>query len=185
MKYILSFILTIFFVSGLTAQTKVSYFNHTQVGFFIGEESYDKNQKAIIPSFQTVNGILFNEGFGLGIGIGAEPFEYLVIPVVVSGTVFMNKIKHRPFVTLKIGHAFSDSDKKFDYYSYGSDFKHKGGTMVNPELGVRFKMSDFDMTLSAGYRFQRLKSDTSRSGNYDYNHEVDYNRISFAIGMLF
>ena len=185
MKYVLSFVLMFFFISGLMAQTKMTYYNQTQVGFFIGEESEDENQKALVPSFQTINGILFDEVFGLGIGIGAEPFEYLVIPVFFSGTVFINKLKQRPFVTLKIGHAFSNSDKRFDYYNYGGDFKHKGGIMVNPELGVRFKISDFDMTLSAGYRFQRLKSAASQSGNYTYNHEADYNRVSFAIGILF
>jgi len=189
MKHILLFVLSFFYISNLTAQKEVtvSYFNQTQLGFFIGEESEDNNQKALIPSFQTINGVRFDEKFGLGIGIGVEPFEYLVIPVFVSGTLFFDQLKNAPYLAIKAGHAFSNSEKKLNNYGYYGEFNHKGGLMVNPEIGVRFRTPTFDITLSAGYRFQRLKSDIAQPNttNYSYHHEVEYNRISFAIGIMF
>ena len=169
------------------AQKRVSYFNHTQVGCFIGEESEDKNEKALVPSFQTINGIRFAEYFGIGIGIGAEPFEYIVFPAFISGYIFINKLKNSPYIAVKAGHAFSNSNKKFNNYDYYGDFKHKGGLMFNPEIGMRFKMPACEMTLSAGYRFQRLKSDIAQTTThlYLYHHNVEYNRVSFTLGVMF
>ena len=186
MKYILSFFLTFFFFSGLVAQQEATYFNHTQVGFIIGEESADGVQKATIPSFQTINGIRIDENWGLGIGVGAEPFEYKIYPVFASVHYFFTtKLKNNPFLAVKVGHAFSDSKKKIYNYGYSNEFEHKGGLMFNPEIGFRFKMFDFEMTLSGGYRFQRLKSQSKQGGHYSYEHQVEHNRASFAIGITF
>ena len=186
MKYMLLFALTIISFSDLLAQHDVAYFNHTQVSFFIGEESEDKTQKATIPSFQTINGIRYGENWAIGLGIGAEPFEYLVYPVFFSCHYFFNNLKYNPFFDFKVGHAFSRSHKKFNEYGYYGDFDHKGGLMFQPEVGVRFKMFDVEMTLSGGYRFQRLKSKAKQQNSYyTYEHQVEYNRVSFALGIMF
>ena len=189
MKYILFFALSVFFISDLFAQQKTTYFNHTQVSFLIGEESDDELQKATIPSFQTVNGLRFSEHWALGLGVGVEPFEYLVYPVFLSGYYFFNiSAKHRPFISIKAGHAFSKSSKIINNYNYSyyGDFTHKGGLMFNPEIGFRFKLNDVDMTLSGGYRFQRLNSEVKQKGTTTiYKHEAEYNRVSFTIGILF
>ena len=186
MKYILSFIASVFFTSGLFAQSELFYFNHTQVNFLIGEESEDNQQKAVIPSFHSFNG-LRSGAWGIGVGVGVEPFEYKVYPVFAGIYYFFKNVKHNPYLAFKAGHAFSNSSKKFNNYGYYGDFKHKGGLMVIPEFGFRFKMFDYEMTLSGGYRFQRLKSKVSQnnSGYYTYEHQVDYNRVSFSVGFLF
>jgi hypothetical protein len=183
MKYTIILVLSIFTLSGLFAQKKSTYFNHTQVSLLIGEESDDKVQKSIIPSFHTVNGVR-NENVGIGLGFGADPFEYMTYPVFLAGYYFVNNLKNNPYFVFKIGHAFSNSDKKS---LYGQNYKHEGGLMVHPEIGVRFKMSTFDMTLSGGYRFQRLKSsyDQYTNPSYSYNKEVEYNRITLALGIMF
>ena len=137
-----------------------------------------------IKKHTTTHSILLNEVFSLGLGVGVEPFEYLVFPVFISSSYYFNRLKHKPFITFKIGNAFSNSDKPIPAYSYRDDIKHKGGMMVNPEIGIRLKISTFDLTLTGGYRFQRLKSDNV-SAVYTYHHDVDYNRVSFAIGVLF
>jgi len=186
MKSFIALILTFFLVSGVIAQQEIAYFNHTQVGFIIGEESEDGVQKATIPSFQTINGIRLGEHVGFGVGIGAEPFEYKIYPVFLSFHYFFSsKLKNNPFLAFKVGHAFSDSKKKIYNYPYGgNECNHKGGLMFNPEIGFRFKMFDFELTLSGGYRFQRLKS-TATQGYNSYEHQVEYNRASFAIGVVF
>lgn len=189
MKHVILFFLSLVSASGLMAQNEMQYFNHTQIGVFIGEESEDQNQKSLIPSFQTIHGIRFTENLGLGIGVGAEPFEYMVYPVFVNGYLLSNCIKHKPYLALKIGHAFSNSHKKFNNYGIYGDYTNKGGFMIHPEVGVRLKIADYDLTLSAGYRFQRLKSDISQgvtsSLYYSYSHQVDYNRVSFSLGLMF
>ena len=69
---------------------------------------------------------------------------------------------------------------------YYGDFDNTGGLMFNPEVGFRLKMTNFDMTLSGGYRFQRLKSKiTPQNVKYTYNYQVEYNRVSIALGLFF
>ena len=187
MKHFLIIVVAVISTFGLSAQQNVTYFNHTQVGVFIGEESSDKEQKSLIPSFQTINGFLLDKQLGLGIGLGAEPFEYMTFPVFFGGYYFFNKLKNNPYLSIKVGHAFSNSHKKFNSYGYSGDYKHKGGLLFNPEVGVRLKTTNFDVTLSAGYRFQRLKSTASpqQSTHYTYEHQTEYNRVSFALGIIF
>ena len=185
MKQLIIFIISLIGASGLFAQQNAVYFNHTQISLLAGEESVDGEQKALIPSFQTINGFRVDGNFGFGIGIGAEPFEYMTYPVFFAGYYFVNSLKNNPFFCVKVGHAFSNSNKKFNW-GYNNDFKHKGGLMFNPEAGIRLNTTNFDVTLSAGYRFQRLKSTSSqKNSSYTYEHQTEYNRVSFTIGILF
>ena len=191
MRYYIFFALSIFAFSSLLAQKEEQqrqfrYFNHSQVGLLIGEESEDQARKAMIPTFQTVNGVRVGNHFGIGIGVGAEPFEYTVFPVYLSGYYFLTNKKNTPYFAFKGGYAFADSHKKISNYYYNGEHNNKGGLMISPEIGVRFKVSGFDMTLSGGYRYQRLESRVTQEATiYTYNHRVDYKRVSVALGIMF
>ena len=192
MKYYIFLIISVFSVSTLFAQEEAKqaralrYFNHTQVSLLIGEESEDQTRKAIIPSFQTITGIYLGKHVAIGLGVGAEPFEYITFPVFLSGQYFLSDKKTSPYFAAKAGYAFSNSHKKLENYTYYGDFDNKGGVMFNPEIGLRVKMHYFDLTLSGGYRFQRLESQISQEGSlYLYTRQVDYKRISFTLGIMF
>jgi hypothetical protein len=194
MRYYILLVLSVFFATGLLAQTegqknqKVRYFNHSQAGLLIGEESEDQVRKATIPSFHTINGVHVGKHFGIGIGVGVEPLEYTAFPVYVSGYYFLTDKKNTPYFSLKGGYAFANSHKKLNnnYYYYNGEYNNRGGLLFNPEIGVRFKVSGFDLTLSGGYRFQRLESQVTPEGTpYTYKHRVDYKRVSVALGIMF
>jgi hypothetical protein len=192
MRYLTLFILSILFIPGLLAQKEapqsstLNYFNHTQVSFLIGEESEDQQRKAMIPSFQTTNGIRIGSHWGIGLGIGVEPYEYVAFPVFISGYYFLNNKKNSPYCSFKGGYAFANSHKKIGNYYYNGEYDNRGGLMFNPEIGVRFKVSGFDLTLSGGYRFQRLESRITADGTiYTYTHRVDYKRTSVTLGIIF
>jgi hypothetical protein len=192
MKYYLLFFLSVFSVFSVWAQKeaqqtqKLRYFNHTQVSLLIGEESEDQTRKALISSFQTVNGIRMGEHLGLGVGLGVEPFEYVVYPVFIGGYYFINNHqKTVPYFAMKGGYAFSKSSKNLGHYYYGT-YDNKGGVMFNPEIGVRIRMSGLDLTVSCGYRYQRLTSHVTQDNSaYTYNRQVGYKRTSFALGIMF
>jgi hypothetical protein len=185
MKYLTLFILLIAPALSVQAQ-KVNYFNHTQVSLLVGEESEDKARKAMIPSFQTVTGLRLGEHFGIGLGVGVEPFRYVAFPVFMSGYYFLSDKKTAPYFAAKAGYAFANSHKRLDNYYYYGDYTNKGGLMFNPEIGLRIQMPYFDMTLSGGYRFQHLESKVSQKGSpYTYKHKVDYHRVSVALGIMF
>ena len=194
MKHYTLFILLIVSALSVQAQTevpqsqKVNYFNHTQVSLLIGEESEDQTRKAMIPSFQTVTGLRLGEHFGIGLGVGVEPFRYVAFPVFMSGYYFLSDKKIAPYFAAKAGYAFANSHKRLaiSSYYYNGDFNNKGGLMLNPEIGFRIKMPYFDMTLSGGYRFQHLESRISaKDSPYTYKHKVDYHRVSIALGIMF
>ena len=193
MKHAILLAISIFFASALFAQEEAKqaqqlrYYNHTQVSVLIGEESEDQTRKAMIPSFQTITGIYLGKHVGIGLGVGVEPYEYITFPVFLSGNYFFSDKKTAPYIAVKAGYAFSNSHKRLEYnYYYDGKFDNKGGVMFQPEIGLRFKMPYFDMTLSGGYRFQRLESRISQEGTpYTYNRRVDYNRVSFALGIMF
>jgi hypothetical protein len=156
------------------------------VGLLIGEESENKVQKAMFPSFQTVNGVRLGNHFGFGIGVGVEPLEYTVFPVYASGYYFLTDKKNTPYFALKGGYALANSHKKNNYYPYNGEYHNKGGVLFNPEIGVRFKVSGIDLTLSGGYRYQRLVSQNTPDGMiYTYTHRVDYHRTSVTLGIMF
>jgi hypothetical protein len=192
MKYNILLILIIFSVSSLSGQNEeqqtknLRYFNHSQVGLLIGEESENKVQKAMFPSFQTVNGVRVGKHLAFGVGVGVEPFEYTVFPVFVSGYYYLTSKKNTPYFAIKGGYAFANSHKTIRNTPYYGEFNNKGGLMFNPEIGVRFKVSGFDMTLSGGYRYQRLESQITPEGMiYTYKHKVDYKRTSVTLGIMF
>ena len=192
MKHTILLVTSFFFASAVFAQgeaqqtQKLRYFNHTQVSLLIGEESEEQTRKAIIPSFQTITGIHLGNHFRVGLGVGVEPFEYVTFPVFLSGYYEFSDKKTSPYITAKAGYSFSNSHKRLDYSHYYGDFDNKGGLMLNPEIGLRIKMPYFDMTLSGGYRFQRLESQISQEDSpYTYNRRVDYNRVSFSLGIMF
>ena len=192
MRYYILLALAIIYTSGLLAQNegqqskKLRYFNHSYAGFLIGEESENQVRKAMIPSFHTINGVCVGDHFGIGVGVGVEPFEYTVFPVYMSGYYFLTNKKNTPYFSLKGGYAFANSHKQIGNNYYYGEYNNKGGVMINPEIGVRFKVSDFDLTLSGGYRFQRLESHiTQENSPYTYHHRVDYKRVSVALGIMF
>jgi hypothetical protein len=192
MRYLIFSIFLVVSTLGLSAQNEeqhvqnLRFFNHSQVGFLIGEESENKVIKAMIPSFHTVNGIRIGNHFGMGVGIGIEPFEYTIYPVFASGYYFLTNKKNTPYLAVKGGYAFANSKTKAGNYYYNGEYNNKGGLMFNPEIGVRFKTAGFDMTLSGGYRYQRLESQATPDGTiYTYKHTVDYKRTSITLGIMF
>ncbi|MDR0795509.1 MAG: hypothetical protein LBE79_05555 [Tannerella sp.] len=192
MKYLILLFISVLFNPVLFAQgemnrtQKLRYFNHTQISGLVGEESEDLSRKAIIPSFQTTTGIYVGKHAGVGLGVGIEPFEYITFPVFAGGYFFMNDKKTSPYFAAKAGYAFSNSNKRLIHHYINGVYDNKGGVMVNPEIGLRIKMPYFDMTLSGGYRFQRLVSRiTEDHSHYTYTRRVDYNRVTFALGIIF
>ena len=58
----------------------------------------------------------------------------------------------------------------------------KGGFMINSGLGYqRMFSSGFGMSFAFGYQFHRL----SYSGENDYRLDIDYNRLTIKLGVIF
>jgi len=167
----------------------MGYFCHIQPGLLAGEEGV---HKAVFTSLHIVNGYQINDHFSLGMGVGADFLEFTVFPVFADARLYgTTNQRAKPFVGIKGGYAFAKSSKPLNAPAYGT-FDNRGGVMVNPEIGVLVRSSDFfNFTISFGYRFQQTKSTIKTPAHWGsphtttYYHNVNYNRFSVTIGFVF
>lgn len=212
-----------------TGGKKKGYYNTTQIGLLMGNKEkpgytytyfYDYRPSVsgyypeiglkLIPSVTMVNGYMFNAHWSAGIGLGIEIFEYNTYPVFteVKYTFWDKKIS--PYFTFKGGYSIADlkekhydNGKTIDFYPYSlgnCDIQNFGGLMINPEIGVKVGLSNnADLLISAGYRYQELKSKAIQKYNsgdvvyysgdvvyYDrWDNKQHLNRLVFGIAVLF
>ena len=180
------------------------YYNITQISMLMGNRktadqyyNYIRNNMQVSPSVTMVNGSMFSEGWGIGIGVGFEIFEHNIFPVFadIRYTVWDNNIS--PFFVLKMGYAFSDFKKKhYDnlslnhvpYWINNAYYMKDGGFMLNPEMGVKVPLSKkADLLLTLAYRHQKTKSTVSQDfgQRYKWEHNVDLNRLSLGVAIMF
>ncbi|MDR1162064.1 MAG: hypothetical protein LBK45_06965, partial [Tannerellaceae bacterium] len=98
-----------------------------------------------------------------------------------------------PFVMLQAGYQLPLESKltyNRPYYtaSYSSyidvpnKLVAKGGFMAHPSVGIIYYTTyGFGWSLAVGYRYQQLHY----TGDEDYKMQVEYNRLSLQIGLIF
>lgn len=165
------------------------YFNLTEAGILAGNNANKYNAPF---SLMDIVGLRFKNGFAAGAGAGVEMMSETYLPVVAD---FRCYIKHQginPFFALQGGYSFAldKPDKQFVYNYTGIwpgsgntlDMKAKGGFLVNPSVGISAAANEnLTLLFSLGYRVMRHRYD--RSDNYKI--DIDYNRLSVKIGLLF
>jgi len=171
-------------------QFRTGYFNLTEAGILSG----NSNNKYATPfSLMNISGWQFKNHFSVGAGAGVEFFSETYLPVVADFRYYLNNQGIRPFFGLQGGYSFAldKPDKQYVYQNYnlwqGStastlDIRAKGGFLLNPFVGFCTPLSEnLSITFSAGYRIMRQRY--SREDNYLV--DIDYNRLSLKIGLIF
>ncbi len=216
MKKLLYVIPFLFLIPTLNAQESQSeksvkesgYVNLTSIAAIIGTPDDYSKTNTVVPSLSMINGYRFNENFSAGIGVGVDFFRYAIFPVFADFRYTLSCGSYRPFLALKGGYAFADSDKPLSDYSYpgyyyydtmlydmlpyssSKEYKNSGGWMANPEIGVYIPLSaKLDLSLGLGYRFQELGTEVSFT---DYEGKPldrksgitsTFNRLTISIGI--
>ncbi|TKG91122.1 hypothetical protein EYV94_22210 [Puteibacter caeruleilacunae] len=169
----------------------IGYFNLSEFGVLAG--SSDNEQKAPF-SFVNINGYQFANRIALGAGVGIEFLEEAYMPVFADVRYVLSAKKIAPFCFAQGGYLVpledADSARRY-YYSYMSfwpgpaeqvDVDTQGGMMFNGGIGARCICNEnLTLMLSVGYRYNRLRYD--REDHYLW--DVDYNRFSLKLGILF
>lgn len=171
------------------------YFNNTSVGLLIGHSNYRGGMGA---SFQTVNGYQFLGHFSAGLGVGIDGLNgYRVMPVFADVRAYLRKEALSPFVVLNGGYSFHRSRDRGGYYPYTLDLtapnEMGGGMMFGARVGVRnYTSTHFGITLSAGYRYQKMVSEylSSFYNGEDYMYfpvteETQSHRFDLRFGIYF
>lgn len=169
-------------------------FFRSEIGVLVGNS--ENSQSAPFSFTSSVNYSVDSE-FSIGAGLGIEFFKESYLPVFLNLEYkFRNSIS-TPYIFVKGGYQIpleeSHSIYYDNYYPIWSSFrpwpdysqeklKAKGGFLVNPGVGYQRMFSqEIGMSFAFGYQFHRLQY----SGENDYGLDIDYNRLTIKLGIIF
>jgi hypothetical protein len=142
----------------------LKYFNKTEAGFAFGighfnTDKVDGVQKEIrndqmVISLQNINGFLYQQQFGIGIGIGAEFWQKgLFFPVFAQISYALKPRDNTFFGSLNLGYNFGEREET-SFYNKGT-----GALMVNVGLGYRMRVAKHILfNYEVFYKYQAIMS---------------------------
>ena len=176
------------------ALTNSKFFYRAELGVLVGNA--ENSQSAPFSMYASAN-YLFYSKLSAGLGVGAEFFNETYMPVLANIEYRLKASSSSPYAFLKIGYQVPLEKSNAIYYDvcpiwssfapwpgeYGQEgFDTKGGVLINPGLGYQQMFtSGFGMTFAAGYQFHRL----NYQGENDYSLDIDYNRLTLKVGIIF
>ena len=158
----------------------IEYFFNVQSGVLVGCNDCGKG-KEFTFSAATVNGITIGKKFRTGVGLGFDSYQnWQTLPLfgMASWDLIGSKNKNALFVQIAYGWAHPWFVRDGFYSNYTSDpFSIvKGGKMVNPQIGYRIKYYNLRLSMTVGYKFQRI---FYKQPNYFYCPTCDFPQLSF------
>ncbi len=175
-------------------QPVTRFSNLTELGLLIGNSG---NSQSAPFSFNSFLNYRLNTHFIVGAGTGVEFFKETYLPGLASVQYKFRDSRSTPYLFFEGGYLIPVEDSRQVYYDLlpanstlyriypypqNNEMKAKGGMVLNPGIGYRHMLSpNFGMSLSFGYRFNRL----NYSGEKDYELDIDYNRLSVKLGIIF
>jgi hypothetical protein len=168
--------------------------SYTELGALVGNPDNENDAPFI---FHSSLNYAFHKHLSAGLGLGVEFIEETHLPVTANLLYqFGDKKVITPFVRLQAGYQFALEDKmtvnRLNYlaslnrywpgYYNPEKLKTRGGFMANPSVGfVCYTKPGLGISLAAGYRYQKL----NYKGTADYKLQVEYNRLSLTLGIIF
>ena len=174
-------------------ESQSQLFYRTEIGFLAGNS---ENSQSAPFSFQASGNYNFTPHISAGAGFGAEFLKETYLPVFANFEYKFYDSYSTPYLFVKAGYQIAIEESRsvyYDVYPVWSSFipwgeypnnnmDAKGGIMINPGVGYqRFFSSGLGMSLAFGYQFHRLHY----KGENDYALDIDYNRLSIKIGIIF
>ena len=178
-----------------TQQSSSKFFYRIEAGVLKGNS--DNSQKAPFSLTGSVN-YQVESHFSVGLGLGAEFLKESYMPVFANFEYKLRTQASTPYLFLKAGYQVPLEDSNEIYYDVyplwmsfapwpydysANGFDCKGGFLINPGVGYQQMFSpNFGMNVAVGYQFHRLNY--SADGG-DYELDIDYNRLTIKLGIIF
>lgn len=171
-------------------------FLRTEIGVLAG--SSENSQTAPFSFTSSLNYIIIPK-LSAGAGIGIEFLKESYLPAFVNIEYKLRDSYSTPYLFLKTGYevpleksneiyggvqpVFYDYNWPGNWNNYNNEqLDTKGGFLINPGIGYhRMFSSGFGMSFAFGYQFHRL----SYSGENSYHLDIDYNRLTIKLGIIF
>jgi len=168
----------------------------TEIGVLAGNSG---NSQSAPFSFSTALNYTIIPKLSVGAGIGLEFLKETYLPAFINIEYKLRDSWSTPYIFLKTGYEVPLEESNeiyndvqpyyYDYYmpwpypdNYNQNLDTKGGFMINPGIGYhRMFSSGFGMSFAFGYQFHRLHY----KGENDYGLDIDYNRLTVKIGIVF
>lgn len=168
----------------------------TEIGVMVGNSS---NSQSAPFSFSSVLNYNVISKLSVGAGLGLEFLKETYLPAFINVEYKLRNAYAAPFLFLKTGYEipleeanpiYNDGIQPLYYdimpwpvpNNYNPKLEAKGGLMINPGIGYqRMFSSGFGMSFAFGYQFHRL----SYKGENDYRLDIDYNRLTIKLGIIF
>ena len=173
--------------------SKSPIFIRTEIGVLIANS---ENSQSAPFSFTSSVNYSIDPNFSIGAGIGVEFLKETYLPVFVNLEYKFRNSYSTPYLFLKVGYQVPLEESREVYYDvypmwmsyrpwpdYSQEVMDtKGGFLINPGIGYqRMFSSGFGMSFAFGYQFHRLHY----SGENDYGLDIDYNRLTIKLGIIF
>jgi hypothetical protein len=171
-------------------------FSLSEIGILAGNP--DNSQSAPLTMGSSLN-YTFWKNLSAGAGVGVEFLKETYLPASVNLMYRLRDTRFSPYAILQAGYQIPIEDSRTLYYNVVPDYissrviwpgpwpisqtpmTAKGGFLLNPAIGfINYSRSGYGFSMSVGYRFHRLRY----SGDYDYNLDVDFNRLSLKLGLI-
>uniref|UniRef100_UPI003216B269 hypothetical protein n=1 Tax=uncultured Draconibacterium sp. TaxID=1573823 RepID=UPI003216B269 len=169
------------------------FFFRTELGVLAGNA--ENSQSAPFSITASANYRLDTK-MSVGLGLGIEFFNESYLPVFANFEYKMKESNSTPYLFLKAGYQLPLEESNAIYYdvypvwssSYWpgefvqEGYDTKGGFLINPGIGYQQMVaSGLGVNFAVGYQFHRL----NYNGENDYSLDIDYNRLSIKIGLIF
>lgn len=155
---------------------KEGYINHTGIDLLTGG-----GKPAV--RVRMVNGYQFSTNLSAGVGVGFVLYDdpLNLIPLFVDLRYKFLRANSTPFVSFKGGYSFSlltDEDANIE--------DHSGGMMINPAVGMQFKLnSSVGLYLNCGYSIEHASFTRMGWIGRSITTEITYRRVQFGLGLSF
>jgi len=125
----------------------------------------------------------FSSRVHYGAGLGVDRFnEETFYPLFASFRGLLRKKDNTPFLAAHFGYAFAGNRNYGNYEGYDFD----GGVLFSPGLGYRFAVGDaFSGLIGVHYKHQFARASYRTSDGFRYRTLLNYDLISFRVGILF
>lgn len=171
-------------------------FNQVEAGFLIANP---ENEQDLPFSFHYSLNYKATDKFSIGAGTGVEFLKETHLPVFLHLQYAFRNELFTPLIFLKTGYQLPVEDSRSSYnelvpdgyyvtgwpgdiYYNPKNLSSKGGVILNPGVGFRGMFSrNFGISCTFGYRYSRLRY----AGEDSYKIDVDYNRLTFMLGIVF
>ena len=170
------------------------FFYRADLGVLVGNR--DNSQSAPFSFTGSVNYQL-QPKLSLGLGAGVEFLKESFLPVFLNAEYKFRESLSTPYLFLKMGYQapveksnavyYDVIEPWYDYIWWPGPVNEqrldsKGGFLINPGVGFqRMYSPGFGLNFAVGYQFHRL----NYSGKNDYELDIDYNRLTIKLGIIF